>query len=744
MIAELASCTEESKQAAEPEGLKAYTQFYASIVDDLADTRSLLVNDKKTIFVAGDKIQLYVDDGIDNGLFYNLNFQTSSNTFDVDDGYAPIYGSQFYAIYPNGAAFNSSSKKYVVNLEHNFNFRRDMFSATQLMPLWGVSSESNNMLNFSHMAGLIRISLTGSLKVKKITLKGNDGEQIGGAAEVDYKKDKPTLEMAAGYSRFPAAYEQVMTVAETNPYVQLSASPTSFYFVVPPITFSKGITVTVETDDLNHPIVKTTKNALEIGRGVMKSFTSVDTDEILQADAEIQLDALKSLYNSLGGPNWKTKWDTSKPLGDAASWPGITIENGFVTKIDLSNNELSGTIPPEIGTLTSLEDINLSGNNITGGVPKEVNNLTHLKSFYVNNNQMNDSVPYVVYISDVWAYADKKLTQQSGYALKTKYVSSDYSKDGDKKRILTHTDGPGIPVVITCEAFSDDKYDTFVAKAEEAKDYFFSIAPYKDFKNYFDVYRMMAVSPNNEVGLNLVYGTRYNGGSYYIETKKVRKKIEEVMGLKTENLLVIVLLNETETPRLHRAVCFMVSDGFSSAIIPIDDNMEGVIHHEAGGHGFGFLADEYSSDGSRTYGTSEKNDLDKRHNIGWGLNLSYYNTNTTVPWKEFWTDAAYGPENVGAYEGGDGSYKFGVYRSTENSTMNNQYEFDKFNPQSRWIIYKQICERAGLAATLEAFKAYDTKNISTPPTPMSVVTRSNYVEKKNYKLGAPPVIEWKK
>lgn len=211
--------------------------------------------------------------------------------------------------------------------------------------------------------------------------------------------------------------------------------------------------------------------------------------------------------------------------------------------------------------------------------------------------------------------------------------------------------------------------------------------------------------------------------------------IEKYLSLSSNNLLSIVLLNEIKD-EANRARCYYATDGLGVAISPVDEDLEGVIHHEAGGHGFAFLADEYSSDGNKTYGAAEKADLDKRHSIGWNLNLSYFNTSTTVPWKDFWTDPAYAPEAVAAYEGGDAQYKFGVYRSTDNSTMNSQYEFDKFNPQSRWLIYQEICKRAGLACTLEAFKAYDARNISYIPP--SASTR-NYVEKKKHKLGAPPV-----
>ncbi|MCR4764844.1 MAG: M64 family metallopeptidase, partial [Bacteroidaceae bacterium] len=345
------------------------------------------------------------------------------------------------------------------------------------------------------------------------------------------------------------------------------------------------------------------------------------------------------------------------------------------------------------------------------------------------------------------------------FALTTKYVSSDYDKDGEENILQTHAGdkGIGIPLVITCDGFSDDMYEKFNTEAVNAMNYFFSIAPYKDFRDYFDVYSLMAVSPNNEVGLNLAYGTTYSGDSYSIVTDKVRMRLNDMELLDSgkypygQNVLTIVLLNETR-PEPNRAVCFFSTDGFAAAIAPVDEDMENIIHHEAGGHGFAFLGDEYYDDGStETFtnnvsrdGSGNPIDIDAMHSRGIYWNVDYKNTSSTANWKDFWADAAYASENIGAYAGGMGSYVDGIYHSTPKSTMLNQREFDKFNPISRWAIYRQIVLRAGYAEpTIDLFKEYDkVANISYTPPAVSVVTR-NYVETKKFKLGAPPVIEWK-
>ena len=257
--------------------------------------------------------------------------------------------------------------------------------------------------------------------------------------------------------------------------------------------------------------------------------------------------------------------------------------------------------------------------------------------------------------------------------------------------------------------------------------YFFSIAPYSDFQNYFDVYSLMAVSPNNEVGLNLAFGTEYSGESYKIALQKVRNRLDNMSNLDHEKypagkgVLTIVLLHETKAEP-NRAVCFFSSDGFAAAIVPVDEDMEGVIHHEAGGHGFAFLGDEYYDDGSTATFTNNVSigsdgnpiDIDDYHLQGVYWNVDYKKTDTTARWKDFWTDAAYTSESMGAYPGGMGKYVDGIYHSTPKSTMLSQYEYDKFNPISRWAIYRQIVLRAGYAEPTGHRNGKGSKELSPP------------------------------
>ena len=68
-----------------------------------------------------------------------------------------------------------------------------------------------------------------------------------------------------------------------------------------------------------------------------------------------------------------------------------SIEN--TTELDLGYNQLTGSIPPEIGNLTNLTYLNLGPNQLTGSIPPEIGNLTNLEGLRLNNNQFTGEIP---------------------------------------------------------------------------------------------------------------------------------------------------------------------------------------------------------------------------------------------------------------------------------------------------------------------------------------------------------------
>ena len=88
---------------------------------------------------------------------------------------------------------------------------------------------------------------------------------------------------------------------------------------------------------------------------------------------------LVTLYNATAGANWtnNTNWLSNEALSE---WHGVdTDATGRVTELHLSDNELSGAIPAELGNLTNLQILDLCGNGLSGAIPAELRNLTNLQ-----------------------------------------------------------------------------------------------------------------------------------------------------------------------------------------------------------------------------------------------------------------------------------------------------------------------------------------------------------------------------
>jgi len=64
-----------------------------------------------------------------------------------------------------------------------------------------------------------------------------------------------------------------------------------------------------------------------------------------------------------------------------------------LTGLHLYGNQLTGSIPPEIGNLTNLENLSLYGNQLTGSIPPEIGNLTNLTDLYLHENELTGSIP---------------------------------------------------------------------------------------------------------------------------------------------------------------------------------------------------------------------------------------------------------------------------------------------------------------------------------------------------------------
>ncbi|ESR42081.1 hypothetical protein CICLE_v10011171mg [Citrus x clementina] len=65
--------------------------------------------------------------------------------------------------------------------------------------------------------------------------------------------------------------------------------------------------------------------------------------------------------------------------------------------LDLDRNNLTGTIPKEIGSLRNLEGLDLSSNKLSGVLPQEIGNLKSLIGLFVRNNTLGGPIPSTLF-----------------------------------------------------------------------------------------------------------------------------------------------------------------------------------------------------------------------------------------------------------------------------------------------------------------------------------------------------------
>ena len=370
------------------------------------------------------------------------------------------------------------------------------------------------------------------------------------------------------------------------------------------------------------------------------------------------------------------------------------------------------------------------------------------------------------------------------------------------------TIGNGTDIIIMGDGFAADKVKdgTYAAIMTKAYNDFFSVEPYRSLKPYFNVYYINAVSADNHDAepyfdaygnqngavngsASTVFETEFSPGSTNITgddntaleyaAQAIKSKggkngtpctdaLEVAKRVATSLMMVMCNVN------CHAGTCALVwtifddyCQSYSVAYTALGNSEEEgrwTTIHEAGGHGFGKLGDEYSSLFITGFGTGEWTNLKNRHNYGLYRNINEYwgpeeredgwtftrddTTTGNVYWKELFNGYGYeASEGLGIYRGAY-TYTNLFCRPTENSIMRNQYASDGkyFNAISRWAIWYRLMRLTGstsarnFKASLDEFIAFDkTITINTPTE-----TRSFAEDDGKMPLAAPVLIqgEW--
>ena len=106
-----------------------------------------------------------------------------------------------------------------------------------------------------------------------------------------------------------------------------------------------------------------------------------------------QLSILEALFESTrgAGSTRSGNWLTDASLD---TWYGINVNNqGRIVALDLGQDNLQGTIPPELGDLSSLRVLELAFNYLTGTIPPELRHLSDLDRLSLLGNDLTGIIP---------------------------------------------------------------------------------------------------------------------------------------------------------------------------------------------------------------------------------------------------------------------------------------------------------------------------------------------------------------
>lgn len=281
----------------------------------------------------------------------------------------------------------------------------------------------------------------------------------------------------------------------------------------------------------------------------------------------------------------------------------------------------------------------------------------------------------------------------------------------------------GINIVLLGDGYNakDIASDEYLKDIKQEVEYFFGIEPYKTYRDYFNVYT--AISLSTESGVGTVNTIRYNRfNTTFTGGVGLKADYDEVfdyaLGAPTVNkgnlnqTLIIMVPNSTD----YGGICQMWEDGSAIAFCPQSTygyplDTRGVIQHEAGGHGFGKLGDEYIYhnafiDFCDCTCCGHVLEFNAAKSLGWFDNLELTGKMHSVGWSHLIFDDRYS-DIVDTYEGGY-MHNRGVFRSEPNSCMNNDIPY--YSTISRESIVKRIKAYAGETYSFEDFVKNDKRD----------------------------------
>ena len=281
----------------------------------------------KVLWHADDRVSIFDRCTYNQQYAYQGETGTNAGTFSLVAGIGEVVGDDLpavYAVYPydeGTAIINSGMLSLTLPAVQSYAERSFGPGANTMVSVTG-----DNYLLFKNLGGYLVVKLYGEdVVVSKVVLKGNNGEKLAGEVSVLFPYgDIPVVEMNEDTS-------EEVTLKCVTP-VPLSASAddyTEFWFVLPPIVFSQGFTITVY-DANGWSFEQSTENPVTISRSHLTRMRPVEANqpmEILPANLIVNDEGIKTYPD---GDENKSGRDNFIDTGVYTAWALIRemIANG--------------------------------------------------------------------------------------------------------------------------------------------------------------------------------------------------------------------------------------------------------------------------------------------------------------------------------------------------------------------------------------------------------------------------------
>ena len=392
----VASCSTQEKDFQPP--LQDDVVFYASFEQPVDEGTRVYANEDLLLrWTADDRISIF------NKNTYNQQYRFAGETGDNAGGFDKVAGSEFatgnaishvVSVYPYQSTTKiSESESVTLTLPAEQHFAENTFGldANTMVAV----SEDNN-LQFKNVGGFLRISLFGKgITVSSITLKGNNGEKIAGKATLSMSfNGLPTVEMTNEAST--AISLICYTPIDLNSSVENSKD---FWFVIPPITFSKGFSITVFADGGVYE--KVTNKSITISRNNLSKMAPIEVEKkVAQPNNVIYY---TSSDGSIVTPNSNANFGAKLRSNEYYDGVGIMTFSGDVTTVGGFNySKLTSISLP--GSVIELQNGAFSNSTklMSVTLPTEMtrigtyafSNCSNLKSVSIP-----DGVPYIAFMA---------------------------------------------------------------------------------------------------------------------------------------------------------------------------------------------------------------------------------------------------------------------------------------------------------------------------------------------------------